>query len=134
MAKRKQQISVVLGINQRIGMGPVGEKYGVAVHVQVVECVPNPRRISICIEINNSVARDDCLSGIALKIVEGLRIGNQQKQMTVRQQDKVVVDRLDLKIVAGGLKLLGKSVGVELPDQIACQIDFAHRGCGGGGY
>lgn len=75
--KGKQEISVVLGIDQRIGVSPVGKEHRMAVYIELVERIPDPNRIVVCIEVNDRISRNNCLPWISGKITERSLVADQ---------------------------------------------------------
>src|SRR5271166_2195527 len=128
--QRNQQIPVILGIDQRIGVGPVWKEQGMSIHVQVVEGIPHPNRIVVRIQINDRISADHSLSGISRQVGESSRIADYQQQVTIGKQHEVVIDGKNLQIVAGVLELLAQSVIVKLVYHIACQVNFTHNASG----
>src|SRR6185437_9843824 len=55
----KQQVSIIGRVNHGVGVGPVrkGAGVGMAVHVQMVECAPDPTNVEVGVEVDQHIAQ-----------------------------------------------------------------------------
>ena len=95
MPHGKQQIALFGQIDKSVGMRPVGESHGMAIHVEMVECGPHPCRIEVRIQVHDSVAENGGLPGKTREIGEIFIDIDQQEQMAIGQNGKIVVDGVD---------------------------------------
>ena len=68
----EQEIAVIGGIHDRVGVRPVREEIGVAVDIQMVKRVPHPNRLQVGVEIDERVTQHRRNTGIAGEVREWL--------------------------------------------------------------
>ena len=56
MADGNDQVAIVRGIDDRVGVGPIGEGHRLAIYVQVIEFIPQPDGLMILIQIDDRVS------------------------------------------------------------------------------
>ena len=72
MPDGEQEIAVIGGLHDRVGVRPVREEIGVAVDIQMVKRVPHPNRLQVGVEIDERVTQHRRNTGIAGEVREWL--------------------------------------------------------------
>ena len=126
MTDGDDEIAVVWGIEDSVGVGPIGEHEGAAINIEVVELVPDPDGFVILVEIDDDIASDG-----AGDAGDGFLQAGEDEEMSVGEEDEIVVSAGDGNVAAGAGG--GGESGVELrdghlPDEGAAEVNFLDDG------